>query len=663
MSNILTNIVPKHVLRQTQLETFELVAKSLESAFGPFASTTAIRRAEDQEGKANKAAGVTEYTKDGHTILKSILVRRPIELTTIENLIDVTSETVKKVGDGTTSAIELSYIIFAALQEASVKFGIADQDLVKDLQDTAKEIIKRISNAGHEATLQDIFEIAMISTNGNVEISDAIMQIYQKHGMGVHIDLGVSNTENHEIKEYDGMTFDQGYYNEVFINNAAKSTAEIHNPKIYIFEDAVDTPEMRQFFDKIIDNNVFGPLGAMMQLDQLRQDPAQYNELLGNLGGKMPEIIPTVILSSGYGTDMRSRADDMFDVLARYPIDRRPPILSITNIHDLTALHDLATLSGAKIIKKYNNSNTMKADQEAGLAPTVDNVCSFGGSAELVIADNTKSKIINPAKMYEKDEEGKTVLDENNNPIYSGVYSTLINTCESQLKNMEVSKKDITDIYLMKKRINSLKGNLVEYLIGGISIADRDAVKSYVEDAILNCRSAAEEGVGYGANYEAFRAVYGMLYEYEKEHGKIGDNEYSMIKILFNAYMTLTDMLYKTAFGGDVMAANVATVQSLIEGKPCNLKALTVHSLADFKFDDTDQKKVTATNTHDAFDGHVLSSIKSDQVILNAITKIIGLTFATNQYFTQSPETNIYYQASLADEPPVVCGVQETSAK
>ena len=281
----------------------------------------------------------------------------------------------------------------------------------------------------------------------------------------------------------------------------------------------------------------------------------------------------------------------------------------------------------------------------------------------MVIADNTKSKVINPDKMYKKDENGDTVLDENNNPIYSEVYTSLLDTCETQLKNMEISKKDITDIYLMKKRINSLKGNLVEYLIGGISIADRDAVKSYVEDAVLNCRSAAEEGVGYGANYEAFRAVYNMLNEYEKEHGMIGDNEYSMIKILFKAYLTLTATLYKTAFGGDVMAADKVAVQSIIEGKPCNLKALTVHSLLDFKFDDSDQKAVVITNIHDAFDGHVLSSIKSDQVILNAITKIIGLTFATNQYFTQSPETNVYYQAALVSEPPVVCGVQETSTK
>ena len=640
---LFTNIVPKHVLRQKQLTTLERVAKCLESAYGPFASTTAIRRGENKE-----EAGHTIYTKDGHTILKSIQIARPIEATTIQDVIDVTEETVKKVGDGTTSATILSYLIFYMMHNAAIKYGVPETKLVADLQETAKKVIAKIDEAKHEATDLDIFEIAMIATNGNTEISDAIRQIYIKHGMGVHIDIGISNTENHVLKEYDGMTFDEGYYNAAFINNQPYATSEIPGPKVYVFEDSFDTVETRTLMDKILADNIYNPI---QQMAAIRQMPPEQQKQIEE-SGKMPEVVPTVIFSTGYGTDMRTSSDEMIDLFARFPIAQRPPVLSVTNIHDVQALADLCTLTGAKPIKKYNDRATQKMDQESNLAPTPDTIHQFAGMAGSVIADATKTKVIDPALMYEKDEAGNLVADVDGNPVYSQVYNSLVGTCEAELKNMLEAKTDITDIYRMRKRINSLKGNMVEYLIGGVAMADRDAVRDLAEDAILNCRSAAQDGVGFGANFEAFRALHAMVRDEElnlpaevqaalkTEDMKESELGYSMVRILFNAYMELAKILYSSAVGGNMQTAEYIALRAILSNCPCNLREITI---------DKDGNPVLEK----AYDGRVLSSIKSDQVILNAISKIIGLTFATNQFLTQTPAQNVYeeeiYNASTKD--------------
>ena len=627
-TELITNVVTKEKLRQAQLAAFELAAKTLTSAFGPYASTTAIRHAD----KDKEQYGSTTYTKDGHTILGSILLNRPIEMSAIEDLKRVTRETVKKVGDGTTSATILSYLIYSWLVRASNRFGIPESRLVRDLQDTTKKVIELIETKKHECTPMDIFEIAIISTNGNVEISNAIKQLYEKHGMGVFIDVGISNTETHVLKEFDGLTFEQGYYDAGFINNPEKGTVEIDRPKIYVFEDPVDTPAIRAYFDKILFDNIYQPLQEYGQAVKNRSNP-------GDL-----KIVPTVIFSPAYGHDMKSTADNIMTQFGQFPADNKPPFLSVTNIHDATALADLCKLTGARLIKKYQNPADEKMDQENGLAPTLETVHVFAGDAGRVVADAASTKVIDPQLMFVYESDGSVSTDENGWPVHSDIYNGLVESCELQLKQLETEHKDLTNIYLLKKRINSLKGNMVEYLIGGVSDSDRDSVKDLVEDAVLNCRSAAAEGVGYGANFEGLRALNTLAKQASPDKTIDPDKEYSMVAMLLDAYTQLTNILYASALDGNSVEAYQLLAVSITKDRPCNLAELVVTP------DETGVgHNITDEALEAAFDPKrpVLSSIKSDEVVLNAISKIIGVTFATNQYFVQDPRYNVYEDAPV----------------
>ena len=98
----ITNIIKKEQLREIQSETLALLSDSLVPSFGPMGSNTTI----------SNSSRLTQYTKDGKTILNSIQIAGDIEGTVKQDVYEITRSVVKNVGDGTTSAIILSHLIF-----------------------------------------------------------------------------------------------------------------------------------------------------------------------------------------------------------------------------------------------------------------------------------------------------------------------------------------------------------------------------------------------------------------------------------------------------------------------------------------------------------------------------------------------------------------------
>ena len=566
-----SNIVPRDVFREVQLETMQRVSEALANSFGPAGSTTLIRSGMDE-----KDTGVSAYTKDGHRILSSIKFSKPIEMSILDDLKDITRNTVKTVGDGTTSAVMLSAAIFEAMNTLSA--GKNDKYYAECLKDIVKASCEAIVKNGRECTLEDIYQIAYISTDGNKEVSQNIYDLYKKFGMNVFIDVGISNTPETTLKTYDGLTIQAGYFDPCFINVEGDSLCTLKNANIYIFEDAINTPEMLNFCYKIIEDNILTPF-------------QKYDEYLKKKDTKkadkaLQDVKPTVVFTPSFGRDIRSRMDNILELMSRTQVAGRPPILIVTNITDMDRLSDLAELSGAKMIKNYINPDVQKEDIEKGLAPTMETISKwFGGKADLVSADMNTTKIVNPQLMFNSDGS------------YSDRYNALLKELEAQLSQYEETKTELTEMNKLRRRIQSLKCNLVEYLVGGISYTDRDALKDAVEDAVLNCRSAVEQGVGRAANYEGYWAIKKLLNE---------DNglDKSLLLSILNAYVKVIATIY-----------HEDPDSFLISEEPYNMMG------GDVK---------------------VLSSIKTDQVILEAISQIVGLMFRTNQFICSSPSYNTY---------------------
>ena len=588
-----SNIVPKNVLREVQLETIERIANALANSYGPSGSTTLIRKGDDVKG-----SGVTAYTKDGHSILGSIKFNKPIEMSILDDLKDITRNTVKTVGDGTTSAVILSYEIFRALNEIiSDHANFTEKAVVAELQKVVKDITTIIENSKQKPTIDKIYQIALTSTDGNEEVANSIREIYEQFGLGVYIDVGISNTTNHMVKTYEGLTIDGGYFNPCFINRAKDAVSELQNPNIYIFEDPIDNNYTLNLCYKIVEQNLIAPLTKYNTLVQ-QGNQAEADAVIAN------ELKATAIITPTFGRDIRSQMDSIIDMMSSSKIEQRAPLTIITGMTDVDRLADLAAMTGAKTIKKYVDPEVQKSDVEKGIAPTLDNVATeFGGKAELLVADTKTTKVINPELMFVNDEEGKRV--------FSSEYNNLLASLEAQLAQLDTVKESATEVNVLRRRIQSLKCNMVDYLIGGVSYTDRDALKDAVEDAVLNCRSAAKEGIGYAANFEGLRAAY----EVAEVTSNLSSIREAVSNAVYNAYANTVARIYV-----DYMAVEDIEQDDLI-------KTLIERN-----------KPIDVTGN----DREVLSSIKTDPTTLQAIVDIVGLMFKTNQFLCPIPDMNTY---------------------
>jgi chaperonin GroEL len=558
---LVTNVVTKNNLRPVQIETLTKLSDVLSSSFGPYGSFTGITK-DNME---------TIYTKDGHTILSHIYFQNQLERAIKDDIENITRHIVKTVGDGTTSAVILSSIIFKNLTELDSKNYTSSEIIhaFKNVVELAKENIKL---RGKDATVEDIYNIALIATNNNEEIATELSNIYKEFGMDVFIDVAVSSSDVSQLKIYDGMSIETGYAETCFINDTKAATATVRAPRIYIFDDPIDTPNMAALFDTIIGYNIIKP----------------YND------GEYDKVVPTVIMAPKISPDLSNVMKDLSTWLYKIDASNKPPILIVTNIYNQDQLSDIAQLSGGKVIKKYLDPKIQAMDIEKGLCPDINNVTEFYCSADEVVSDAFTTKIINPKYMY--NEDGSK----------SETFNTIVTFLESEL---EKAKKDGADANVtgnLKRRINSLKANMVEYLIGGIATGDRDSLRAAVEDAVLNCRSAAANGVGYGANFEGFKTFRDI------KASEDNDLEKEIMTLIYQAYKELLNILYSKA-GLNEEEFNIL----LNSDEPYNMVTYE-------------------------YDGKVLSSIESDSTILGAIGEIITVMFTANQFILETPLHNVY---------------------
>lgn len=568
MSKIINNVVPKEVLRGIQSSTINELAEIVKLSFGPNGSNTCIK----------KENALSRYTKDGHSIIGSIEYNGIIEQSIKDDVESITRHIVKTVGDGTTSAVILSSLIFDELVKLEEEYEYKPVEIVSCMQSVTKIICDKIKEMAHDLTVEDVYDIAMISTNGNTFIANTLKDIYGEFGTSVFIDVTPSTTEDTVIKSYNGMTLNTGYCDSCYVTNAKTNTSEIDNPEIYFFEHPIDTREMGVYLDAILSRNILNPYQSH----------------------KFNEIMPTVIFAPTISQDMSSIMDSLAAAMANSPIENRLPVCIITGYHEEAQLIDLSKMCGAKTIRKYIDANTFKHDVENGLAPTPETVCNWAGHADKVIAYSDKTTFIRPHEMFNEDG------------TYSNLYLNLLKFLETEIKNSIDNGDNIREVGTLKRRLHSLKSNMVELFVGGITQADRDALRDLVEDAVLNVRSAAENGVGFGANMNAFKVIDDFSNTVGNDDCAF-DNDLAknIVSIYCNAYYQLAHIL----FSQYVYVTDV--ISNVDDGLVYNIR----------------EKK---------WSNNVKSSIMSDITILDTVTRIVGIMATCNQFVVPSAMHNIY---------------------
>ena len=588
---ILSNVVGKKQLNEVRLKTLAVLRNALLSSFGPMGSNTLIKL------KAGNGEAANKYTKDGFSIMKDITFTGPIEASVKEDILECSRYVALKVGDGTTSTVVLTSNIFEYIltREIDDDKTLADlfspRDIVKAIKSEVEKLKGIIKSKYKEPTIDDIYNVALISTNGNEKLATEIKNIYAEYGMDVFIDLDVSSSIDSYIKAFDGMTIESGYSDPCYINTSGQESS-IRDPKIYAFRDPIDTPEMMAFVDAIIRKNILIPMDSLMKI----------------MKGKKAEVIPyvpTIIMAPRISADMSNYITTIVDLMRQVDkVENRPPLNIITNIYNEERYEDIIRMTGSKPITKYIDPAIQQKDIAAGIAPSIDTIDDFAGSADLVVSDVGKTKFVNPAKMINPDGS------------YTKEYLMHLNYLEDMLKEAYNEGQDMNVTGNLKRRINSLKANMIQYFVGGITAADRDSNKDLLEDAILNCRSTAQEGVGFGANVEGLLAIDELADNHEKYGIEENTLESAIVSIFSDAYFDIVYTLYNSSIKNE---------------KEC--KKLVIETI---------ERKQPYNLATDEFSDNVLTSLNTDITILDTVDKILSIMVTANQAIVHSPIYNTY---------------------
>ena len=610
---LITNVVDEQKLRAAQLRALKLFSDALKCTYGPMGGYT-LWSLQDVSQK-NKVI-VSNYTKDGLQVLKRVDCDKPIESILKEEIRTICTNVVKKIGDGTTSATILSYYIFKGLLKLHKK-GFKKREIITTLKDILAQGSANIKENGHECTLDDIYKIALTSTDGNEDIAKIIKDIYEESGMNVFIDVGMSSNDKTVVKTYNSMVYEAGYLDPAFANTTldakneedafkGASACELISPHVYVFESPIDTPAMIDTVKLIFEKEIIEPTKRANKL---------YNENKSVEPEDRPNAV--VIISPKISRDANSYIDELIVSYTQLAPSQRPKFCMVTNLeNDNQYLTDIAKLTGARFIKKYIDPVTYKMDKKNGLAIREDgsNVLAFAGKAEKVIVDATTTRIINPLFMY--DEDGN----------YTDFFNEYIAQLKDLLRTYEETHEEIGKIGRLKRRINILQSNMVDLYVGGIGTSDRVPLTDSVEDAVLNCRSAAAEGVGYGANYEGLRVFNAMDIQFQKNFAENPDSErdkiYALVSsVVIRAYWKLVAAIYEPYFENEEKALNLVRFMIAAE---------------DHKY------RQPFNIVTEEFDGCVLTSIQTEPAILDSISRIVTILFNTNQFVLPDPRFNIY---------------------
>ena len=183
-------------------------------------------------------------TKDGVTVAKYVKLEGQVEEVGAMLLREAVNKTVDEAGDGTTTTC-LLVDNYCTIINKQLNLGENPKTIEKKLNEDLDKLIAFISKKSKKVkTLDEIKNIAKLSSNNDEEVSEIIKSLYKELGFNCLIDIKESENENTFYEIAKGFKLENtGYANSLFINNQTKGTVELLNPNIFILNDRINNVE------------------------------------------------------------------------------------------------------------------------------------------------------------------------------------------------------------------------------------------------------------------------------------------------------------------------------------------------------------------------------------------------------------------------------------
>ena len=213
-------------VRDKLLSGINKACKAVSATLGPNGKTVII----SDSGKY----GQYKVTKDGVSVINSIILKDPIENIGVQLLREAAKKTVEEAGDGTSTSTVLATAFVNNLKDFNTT------DINRAFDEIIPKVIEQLKINSKELKREDIKYVASISANNDLQIGELIQQAYN-HSDIVKIEES-SNTED-ILDTLPGMLLPVSYFSKHFITNQSKGTCEFTNVNTLIIDGKLEKLE------------------------------------------------------------------------------------------------------------------------------------------------------------------------------------------------------------------------------------------------------------------------------------------------------------------------------------------------------------------------------------------------------------------------------------
>ena len=289
------------------------ITDAVKSTLGPLGKTVLIESPEHTHG--------ITVTKDGVTVAKSIFLEDAVENLAVKMMKEAADRTATSAGDGTTTAIVLTEAIIRHGMNAIEKGeNINTTELIKELNDTVKQIIKNLTKSSKKVSDKTLRDVATVSANNSIELGNLISKAYKELGKDGILTVENSQTEQTYYDITKGIKIDRGYTTRLFANNERNDECVLDDVHILITDTEIQSLlEIENILRPLIKEkkklliignctqNVINTLGA----NKVQNNLAICNIIPPAFGYKTNELLTDIALSVGAKYFSESQGDDL----------------------------------------------------------------------------------------------------------------------------------------------------------------------------------------------------------------------------------------------------------------------------------------------------------------------------------------------------------------
>ena len=232
---MLTDLLYKEQAREKMFKGVNTLADAVKVTLGPKGRNVAIRN----------LSGPNEppiLTKDGATVARVINLKDAFEDMGAQMVKEAALKTMYAAGDGTTTATILAQSMISE-GLTLLRNGANPVDLKKGIDKAVAAVVEglRAQSISVEPDSPEIKQIAITSTNNDIELGTQIANARAKLGKYGHIWLQESKNEQTYIQVAEGVHFESGYISPAFINKNETASVEFENLYILLYDKKISS--------------------------------------------------------------------------------------------------------------------------------------------------------------------------------------------------------------------------------------------------------------------------------------------------------------------------------------------------------------------------------------------------------------------------------------